>query len=248
MYNRENVPIFEAIYGPGMISLGGIEAVRRMLSGVDLSDKNVLDIGSGIGGLAHWVAENYSATVIGFDIHPWMAEYASTQSNPDTLGKCEFLTYDGQSIHLADHSVDIFLSKGVLTNIEDKKPLLVEISRLARGGAQIILIDWLSPDDVGPISEELPLGDKSRKETRESYRQLFKEAGLGKPIFHDLSEEYLRYVEDIGRLLRSDEHKRKFDRIISDELRSDLLKSNDHLEERIRSRSQLSMKIISTVP
>ena len=245
MYERKNVSIFEAIYGPGMISLGGIEAVRQVLAGTDLNGKIVLDVGSGIGGLSHWVAENYLATAIGLDIHPWMAEYAKTQIREGIRGKTQFLTYDGRTIPLEDSSVDIFVSKGVLTNIEDKRPLFEEFSRLAKPGAKIIFIDWLSPEFIGPVSEELPLGDKSRKETISTYRQIFLESGLGVPSFEDVSDEYLQYVQDLSKKLRSAEHKSKFVKVINEQLRLDLLKANDHLEEQIKSGKQLSIRIVS---
>ena len=59
IYTLKNVPLFEAMYGTGLISLGGYEAVDAMFKGIDLRSKKILDIGSGIGGMAHYLSKKY---------------------------------------------------------------------------------------------------------------------------------------------------------------------------------------------
>jgi len=49
VYTPENVPLFEAMYGPGLISLGGYEAIDQMVKDVGIKAKHLLDVGSGIG-------------------------------------------------------------------------------------------------------------------------------------------------------------------------------------------------------
>jgi len=56
IYRLENVPVFEAIYGKGLISLGGYDAAEQMFDGLELNGEHLLDIGSGIGGIAHHLA------------------------------------------------------------------------------------------------------------------------------------------------------------------------------------------------
>ncbi len=57
IYIEVNVPIFEAIYGKGLISLGGFEAIDNMFLNIDLKNKTILDVGSGLGGMAYHLAE-----------------------------------------------------------------------------------------------------------------------------------------------------------------------------------------------
>ena len=151
-YLLENVPVFEAIHGKGLISLGGFDAVEEMFAGLELRHKNLLDIGFGIGGVAFYLAGERGARVWGIEVHEWMVDYA-TQSMPEEFyGNVEFLTYDQSgNIPLPDASIDLVYSKGVLAYIEDKEGLFAEIARVLRPDGQICLIDWLSPPNTGKI-------------------------------------------------------------------------------------------------
>ena len=72
IYKKENVALFEAIYGSGLISLGSLAAVDQMFQGMDLHKKHLLDIGFGLGGMAHYLAQKEEAFVTGLEVHPWM--------------------------------------------------------------------------------------------------------------------------------------------------------------------------------
>ena len=127
MYQPENASLFEAIYGPGLISLGGYEAVRRMFTDMSLRGKTLLDIGSGIGGMAHYLAKEFGARVVGLEIHSWMTAYAKQTAPNEIQDQVRFVCYSGsEPIPVNSGSIDIVYSKGVLTNIADKKPLFEE--------------------------------------------------------------------------------------------------------------------------
>ncbi|MBS0290259.1 MAG: methyltransferase domain-containing protein, partial [Proteobacteria bacterium] len=114
IYVEENVPLFEAIYGKGLISLGGFKAINKMFSRSDLKNKQILDIGSGIGGMAYYLAEKYHCKVIGLEIHQWMAKYATTHAPKGIKDNLEFISYPPEgSIPVSDEMIDICCSKGV---------------------------------------------------------------------------------------------------------------------------------------
>ena len=117
-YTEENVPLFEAIYGKGLISLGGFEAINNMFLDIDLKDKTILDVGSGIGGMAYHLAQKYHCQVVGLELREWMADYSRRHAPQEIRDHLQFTSYlpDG-SIPLKDHSIDIVCSKGVLTNV-----------------------------------------------------------------------------------------------------------------------------------
>ncbi len=245
MYQLENVPLFEAIYGPGLISLGGYQAVKRMFHGIQLQDKSLLDIGSGIGGMAYFLAQHYHSKVTGLEIHPWMAEYARKNAPPKIQNRVHFISYSGsESIPLATETMDIVYSKGVLTNIEDKKPLLKDLKRILKPSGSLVFIDWLSTQK--PTNEILPLGDMSRKETAESYKDLLVEANFLTIDFIDVTAEYLDYVNELGVLLASTQHKITYGQIIPDALRDQLIKANDHLRAQIEEGRQKSFRILAS--
>ena len=146
IYTLENVPLFEAMYGSGLISLGGYEAIDQMVKGVDISTKQLLDVGSGIGGMAHYLAHKYNAIATGLEIHPWMAQYA-TSHTPETIkSRVNFITYNEEGlIPVHPRTFDVICSKGVLTNVFDKGQLFLDLHRVLKPSGQICLIDWIVP-------------------------------------------------------------------------------------------------------
>ena len=244
IYTLKNVPLCEAMYGPGLISLGGYEAVEEMFKGIDLRGRKILDIGSGIGGMAHYLSKKYGASVTGLDIHPWMAEYSMSKAPAEIKNMLNFVGYnDDGSIPLSSKEFDVIYSKGVLTNVEDKKSLFKELYRLLKPSGILCLVDWLVPETSGPKHERLFLGDMSFKETQSSYNQLLSECGFHTIQFKNESAVYLRYVENIIYLLESDEHKQKFSHTISSSLREKLIQSELNLKASIETGEQLSVLI-----
>lgn len=244
IYTPENVPLDESLYGKGLISLGGYEAVDRMVEGLDLSGKTLLDIGSGIGGIPIHLAQTYNCSVIGLDIYPWMEEYATGQVDPELRGRVRFVTgTPGDPLPLESESVDLVYSKGVLTNIKDKLSLFKEIHRVLKPGGETCFIDWVVPETVGSSTQTLTTGEASYKETPSSYKDLLKEAGFDQVKLEDVSQEYRVYVKGLQDRLTSEEHKEAFSEIISRDLRDILIKANSELLEAVASQRQLSYRV-----
>jgi len=245
-YIEKNVPLFEAIYGKGLISLGGYQAIDNMFQNVELKDKTILDIGSGIGGMAYHLAEKYHCHVVGLEVRQWMADYAMKNAPKPLKSNLKFISYtpDGP-IPVSDQSIDICCSKGVLTNVENKLTLFQECHRILNNKGQLVLIDWLVPETSGPKNERLRLGDMSFKETQSSYSQILEKAGFHQLQFIDKSQEYLKYVKQLDVMYHSTEHKKTFANIMSDTLRNELIQANDDLKGSIESGQQLSMLILA---
>jgi len=244
IYTLENVPIFEAIYVTGLISLGGYLAVDKMFEGLDVSGKNLLDVGSGIGGIAHYLAHKYNAHVTGLEIHPWMAKYATQKAVHSIQNKVDFVIYNSDgSIPLPSEHYDIIYSKGVLTNVSNKPALFAEIFRLLKPSGILCFVDWLTPEDQGPRQEILPMGDASYKETKSSYKEILSRCGFINIKFQNNSNEYLNYVKALDARYHSLTHKKKYHNIINDKLRQELINSNLKLQRTIESNEQMSFLI-----
>jgi len=244
IYLKSNVPVFEAIYGKGFISLGDEIATFKMFDGEDVSNKALLDIGFGIGGMAHLLALRFNARVYGIEAHSWMADYAKETAPKSHKSQLDFATYDNQgAIPFLNDSIDLAYSKGVLTNVKDKRALFKEVFRLLKLDGKICLVDWLVPESKGPISETLPMGDASHKETESTYRDFLHGTGFINISFEDVSEEYLGYVKELDKRLRSFEHQKLYSNLIDENLRKKLIESNQILMGNIENREQISMKI-----
>ncbi|MBI2603551.1 MAG: methyltransferase domain-containing protein [Deltaproteobacteria bacterium] len=241
-YQPENIEIFEAIYGNGLISLGGLVAVDKMFEESDLNGKYLLDIGFGLGGMAHYLAETKNAYVTGLEVHPWMTQHATKTAPFSIKDRVKFVVYnEDNTIPLASESIDLAYSKGVLTNVQDKKSLFLEISRVLKIHGQICLIDWLNPS--APRTEKLHTGELSYKENKKSYCEILESCGFKDITFRDESSAYLGYAKDLGHKLQSPEHISQFSDIFSKELRNTVITSNTKLIESISSGAQLSYLI-----
>ena len=69
-YTKEFVDIIEIACGDGLLSHGGFSNVDFMFKGVDLDNKKVLDVGSGLGGIDLYLAQKYKVDITGVDVEP----------------------------------------------------------------------------------------------------------------------------------------------------------------------------------
>lgn len=244
IYTPENTPTFESLYGSGLISLGGYAAVDHMFTDMNLTGKHLLDVGSGLGGMATYLANKHNCYVTGLDIYPWMAEHAASRVTGKLLEQLEFVTYSpDHALPLPAGAFDLIYSKGVLTNVKEKDFLLDEISRTLKIHGEICFIDWLVPAENAKKQTTLPTGEASYKESTEGYTTLLQNRGFEDIHFDDISDEYLSYAEAHHKTLSSPEHREQYKEVLNDSLRETLLKSNEGLIESIRSGDQLSMRI-----
>ena len=69
LYDKKHIDFLEKLWGEGYLSPGGKKEVNRLLQNIDISDKIVLDIGCGSGGITASLATDFEAkNVIGIDV------------------------------------------------------------------------------------------------------------------------------------------------------------------------------------
>ncbi|MGI9351172.1 MAG: SAM-dependent methyltransferase, partial [Rhizobiaceae bacterium] len=61
LYDRSVIEFLEELWGEGFLSPGGPEEVARVVDGVDLKGKHVLDIGCGSGAISVLLASEFGA-------------------------------------------------------------------------------------------------------------------------------------------------------------------------------------------
>ncbi len=90
-YTDEFITKLQVVFGKGFLSPGGMEEVAKILEGIDLSGKEVLDIGVGIGGPACLLVTHHGAgKVTGIDVEePVLGEARATVSSQDLQGQIE---------------------------------------------------------------------------------------------------------------------------------------------------------------
>ncbi|HXF28223.1 MAG TPA: methyltransferase domain-containing protein, partial [Chlamydiales bacterium] len=137
----------EAAYGEGLMSEGGIEGIEHMFDHIALDGKVALDIGSGLGGVAFYLAEKYKMDVTGLEVNAWMVEESKKRTPVFLKNRVHFLLSDSNNNWpIPNEKYDLIYSKGVLTHLGVKDGVFQECHRLLKNGGLFIITDWLSSD------------------------------------------------------------------------------------------------------
>ena len=154
-YPQDSILFLEELWGDGFLSPGGPEEVQRLLSGLDVAGRTVVDIGSGAGGIAVLLADRYGAArVIGLDVEATVVAHARAKAERAGLqDRIEIRKVDPGPMPLPDASVDIVFSKDSIVHIPDKEALAADAFRVLKPGGWFVASDWLISHDGEPSPE-----------------------------------------------------------------------------------------------
>jgi phosphoethanolamine N-methyltransferase len=154
-YSDESIRFLETLWGEGYLSPGGAEEVRAVLEGIDLTDKTVLDIGCGSGGITRSLAADYGAgRVVGIDVEAPVLEQARRRTRDDDLAeRVEFVQVEPGPFPFADGEFDIVFSKDSMIHIPDKEALFADVMRILAPGGWLVASDWMIAHDAEPSDE-----------------------------------------------------------------------------------------------
>lgn len=202
-----------------------------MMSGLEAGDSRILDIGSGLGGPAFVLAQQYGARVTGIDLEGQLVERANRRAAKQGLAQqVKFLEVDVGPLTFDDESFDIVFSSGAITQIENKAGILRECLRVLRPGGILTTYDWLKSD--AELSQDMLYffemeGLTYNLVTLDQSHALILEAGFEDVHVKDASPWYRRESRREYELLRGPEYTRVVDLIGQ--------KDADHLIEDWRS-------------
>ena len=211
-YPLDSILFLEEMWGDGFLSPGGPEEVQRLLSGLDVAGKTVVDIGSGAGGIPVLLADRYGAArVIGLDVEATVVARARAKVERARLqDRIEIRKVEPGPMPLPDASVDIVFSKDSIVHLPDKEALAADAFRVLKSGGWFVVSDWLISHDGEPspemtdylAKEDLDFGMASP--TR--YRRALEEAGFvdvsltnRNPWYRNIAREELARLEGAGR-------------------------------------------------
>ncbi len=155
-----------------------VELARQL--GLAPSDR-VLDVGSGLGGAARFLAHEVGCTVTGIDLTEEYVATARTLSGWVGLGdRTAFEHASALAMPFADASFDAAYILHVGMNIEAKADLFAEIARVLAPGGRLGVYDVMRIGD-GEMSYPVPwaeTGKTSFLATPERYKEALGSAGL----------------------------------------------------------------------
>ena len=140
----------------------GLAASRELAEELNLAaDAHVLDIGSGLGGPARFLAATYGVRVSGVDLSAPFVEIATLLSERTGLAdRVAFRQADALALPFDASSFDHAWTQHVAMNISNRPRLYSEIHRVLRPGGLFAIYDVLAADG-GPIVFPVPWARES---------------------------------------------------------------------------------------
>ena len=155
-YEPDFIAFLELMWGDGYLSPGGADEVGRLLAGIDLHGKTVLDIGCGSGGITALLAKEYGAAkVVGIDVEEPVCQQArETVARAGVGDRVEIQqVLPANPFPIGDETFDIVFSKDSIVHIPDKEALTQDALRILKPGGWLVASDWLISHDGEPSAE-----------------------------------------------------------------------------------------------
>ena len=197
-YELEYMPFMDLVWGRGYIAPGGDGNVARIVEGVDLDGRLVIDFGSGSGGGAVALARNHGARVIGLELEPPLVERSRLiAAEAGVTDQVEFRCVKPGPLALEDQSIDVFYTSGVLIHVPDRDALFREAARVLRPGGWLLGYDWFVERETAETlrwaeAAELHFHIANLRE----YLELLESNGFESVSGQDASDWYRRKAQD----------------------------------------------------
>ena len=162
--------------------IGGRQASEDFLGQLDLtSEKQVLDVGCGLGGAARFVASHYGCQVTGIDLTPEFIETGKVVCGWVGLNSRVSL-HQGSALAMPfpNHAFDRAYMLHVGMNIDDKVKLCSEVTRVLRSNSLFGIYDVMRVGD-GELTYPVPwatTAESSAVAKPAQYREALEKAGL----------------------------------------------------------------------
>ena len=155
LYDDRHIAFFKDIWGEGFLSPGGAEEASRVVDGLDLAGKRVLDIGCGSGAVSVLLVSEFGAAqVVGIDVEDDVCNAARRLVAQE--GVEDRVTIDKVvpgPLGFPDQSFDVVYSKDSIIHIPDKEALCSDVFRVLKPGGWFAVSDWLISHDGEPSDE-----------------------------------------------------------------------------------------------
>ena len=211
-YTDEYAAGLELMWGEGFLSPGGLEEVSLIVRGLDIQDKKILDIGSGLGGPSICLVSQHGAShVVGIDIEPLNVERATNYAAKAGLSeKLTFQAVDGGRLAFEGESFDIVFSKDAITQAPNKEEIFLESYRVLRRGGWVAMSDWFrgsapfTPEMKEWIEQAVSLKFITLDETADQLRRI----GFADVKIEDRNDWYKEYSRgELERMAGEDRHR-----------------------------------------
>jgi len=185
--------IDELMYSCGLEVLhpGGVEKTGEMARMCKIAKgKKILDIGSGKGVTACYLAQEYQCDIVGVDLSEKMIEYAKEIAAKKGLGEeVSFIKADAHNLPFEDESFDIVLAE-CTTVLLNKERAFSEFLRVTKSGGYVgdLEMTWQESAPRELIDKAREVWEGFETMTLRQWGEFFKGMGLVDVVSVDFSE------------------------------------------------------------
>lgn len=146
-YTRRNILRSEYMYGRGFQSPGGIEALEGFCRRLRLEPgMRALEIGSGLGGSAFYLASRHGLSVLGLDVADAMVALSSERAAEAGIDRVKFVRGDIRSAELAPGSFDLVWTRDCILYLAEKELVWRRAAACLAPGGQLFVSDFARGD------------------------------------------------------------------------------------------------------
>ena len=162
---------------------GGLRMTEELARRCQVTAQSyLLEVGSGVGQTACYLAEKFGCRVMSVDLSPAMVNWSQQRAARKGLqDRVEFRIADAQQLPFADDTFDAMICESVTAFVPDKPAALAEYTRVVRPGGCVGLNEGTWVQDDQP-SELLAYIDKfmagARFQKPDAWQALLEGAGL----------------------------------------------------------------------
>lgn len=195
-YSRHSILRYEKIFGEGFVSSGGLGLTRSFFDRLELPKGiRVLDIGSGLGGAAFYLAQHYDASVVGVDLSPVMVEIAKERAHHLGCTQVQFHLKDVHHMKFAEHSFDLIWSRDALLHVPEKQTLFSLLLPWLAPGGQIVISDYAQgTQTLSQDFQQYVLDSGYHLLGVEQYGQLLRDSGFDKVRSENWSQQFVEIL------------------------------------------------------
>lgn len=186
---------------------GGVHVVDVLADKAGIRrEHHVLDVCSGMGGPARWIAYRYGCRVTGLDFTESRVEAAKRLTRRVRLDHVvDFVHGDATAMPLPDSRYDALIGQESWLHIPDKKALIQQCARVVKPSGTIAFTDIvlqarLTHDEEERLAAEM---HASSLASADRYEELLAANGYRVELREDLSEEWKRILVDRLAMYRS---------------------------------------------